>query len=186
MIEDHGKLRLNVNEDSKFSPVSMNDVLDASIKVACKNQNDEEFSVCDQYNQKTLQFTGRDAVSAREIANELSRAVEGRQIQFESISKEEMKQYFEQIRQDQRMLLSSMQVFEKSSQDSQTKHDKENLIPQGKYLTDPVINQTLSYLELVRENQVNQVTSDIRKVTGNEPISLKNFFKDNRDQFRGR
>ncbi|KAI9288166.1 hypothetical protein BC943DRAFT_350305 [Umbelopsis sp. AD052] len=186
MIEDHGKLRLNVKEDSKFAPVSMNDVLDACMKVASKNQNDEEFCVFEQYHQKTFQFTGRDAVNAREIARELSRAVEGRQIQFEPISMEDMKQYFEEIRQDQRMLISSMQVFEKSSQDSQSKHDKDNLIPQGKYLTDSVINQTLSYLELVRENQVNEATSDIHKVTGNEPISLKNFFKDNRDQFRGR
>ena len=186
MVEDHGKLRVNVNEDSKFAPVNMIDILDASIKVACRNTSTQEYGVCDQYNQKTLQLTGSHAVSAKEMANDLSRALDGTDISFEKISIDEMKRYFEDIRQDQRLLISSMKLSENISQESQTKHDKDNLVPRGKYLTDPVINCILSYLELVRENQVNQTTSDLRKITGNDPISLKNFFKDNRDQFRGR
>lgn len=186
MVEDHGKLRVNVNEESKFAPVNMIDILDASIKVACRNTSTQEYGVCDQYNQKTLQLTGSQAVSAKEMANDLSRALDGTDISFEKISIDEMKRYFEDIRQDQRLLISSMKLSENTSQESQTKHDKDNLVPRGKYLTDPVINCILSFLELVRENQVNQTTSDLRKVTGSDPISLKNFFKDNRDQFRGR
>ncbi|CAM0141486.1 hypothetical protein VKS41_003800 [Umbelopsis sp. WA50703] len=174
MIEDHGKLRLNTNEDSKFAPVNMVDVLEAAVNVACGNKNMDEYSVCEQYNQKTLQLTGGQSISAREMASELSRALDGRQISFERISSQEMRQYFEEIRRDNRL-----------QPETQSKHDKEHLIPNAKYLTETVILCIVGYLELAKENQVGQNTSDIRKINGNDPISLKNFFKDNRDQFRG-
>lgn len=186
MIEDAGKLRLNVNEDSKFAPVSMIDVMDATIKIACRNTSTEEYGVCDQYNRKTLNLTGSQAITAKEMANELSRAVNDSKISFERISFDQMKKYFEDIREHQRMLLSSMQAQESSGVDTVRKHDNKHLIPQGKYLTDPVINTILGYLELARDNHFNHTTSDVHKVTGNDPISLKNFFKENRDQFRGR
>ncbi|GAB5586611.1 hypothetical protein Unana1_01511 [Umbelopsis nana] len=186
MIEDAGKLRLNVNEDSKFAPVSMIDVMDATIKIACRNTSTEEYGVCDQYNRKTLNLTGSQAITAKEMANELSRAVNDSKISFERISFDQMKKYFEDIREHQRMLLSSMQAQESSGVDTVRQHDNKHLIPQGKYLTDPVINTILGYLELVKDNHFNHTTSDVHKVTGNDPISLKNFFKENRDQFRGR
>lgn len=174
MIEDHGKLRMNANEDSKFAPVNMIDVLEATVNVACGNRNMDEFSVCEQYNQKILQLTGGQAISVKEMASELSRALDGRQITFESISTQEMRQYFEEIRRDDRM-----------QPEMQSKHDKEHLIPNARYLTETAMMCVVGYLELARENLVGQNTSDIRKVNGNDPISLKNFFKDNRDQFRG-
>ncbi|KAF9165718.1 hypothetical protein DFQ26_009477 [Actinomortierella ambigua] len=128
----------------------------------------------------TYSLTGPEAVTAEKIAQTLGEVIDS-DIQFKSVSRDEMKQYLESLRKQQAEGLQPAAMFDvpvsaESLEGRQEDHTD--------HLSDTMIAVVLDELELIKKGEANVVTDDLMTITGHHGRTVRGFFEEEKKCFQ--
>ncbi|KAI8882679.1 hypothetical protein K501DRAFT_250920 [Backusella circina FSU 941] len=175
MFEDKNQMRLSVNEESKWSSTDLADIVDAVYSLSFTDIYSDS---SEKNKNKTLFiFTPKDTLTARDV---VSAANEGlnKNMTYDMVKQKELTIYLQEIHNDNRFRTRPFEQLES------LKKDRPYTFPLGKYLTNTYIDTLLEWW-LLSDDRFTDVTSDdLRRALGCPPHTIKQFFKQNSDQFR--
>ncbi|KAI8086261.1 uncharacterized protein BX664DRAFT_315468 [Halteromyces radiatus] len=177
LLESHRVLRLPIKKDQKWSPVDLNDVVEAIFKLAKENQQQGLFY---GRNRKELyQFTPRQVLSMEELVRQISQGLvhEAEEIKYEQVGRDEIRKYLEQMRNDKR--------FKERPKSDHTigRQDKPYTFPLGRYMNDDCIETLLEIWELANQGRMDIHTDDLKQILGRDPQDIRSYFEQNRGNF---
>ncbi|ORX61947.1 hypothetical protein DM01DRAFT_1331422 [Hesseltinella vesiculosa] len=181
LIEGQGVLRLPVQEQQKWTPVDLNDILEGFIRL-CKEQKPRgaAFGSFKPVGGKDVyQFTPKEVIRMTELTKEINQGLgSSEEIRFEMCSPEETRNWMKQMRDDSRFKDRP----EGKGQDSH--RDRPFTFPLGRYLNDDMIDTILEIWQLANEGEMDITTPDLSQILGRDPQGIRQYFKSNRQQFR--
>lgn len=197
MIEHRGCIGMPIPENAKLTCMSIHDMCDAMATLLLspkKQEADEddddqgEFDIPEQAVKRIYQLTGRCPYTGEDIANRLNEAVGAArgEITFSEISAREMREYLETtagIRAPSATSWLASIVRNLTGHDRE--HDRPGFVPDPRRHLNPVaIDMFMQCFEMVKEHRMAKITMDLRDLIGKEPMDLKDFFYENRHEFR--
>ncbi|KAI8343501.1 hypothetical protein BC941DRAFT_343535 [Chlamydoabsidia padenii] len=171
-LESQNQLPLPIKKDKKWNTVDLQDILEAIVKLAKKNQQQGFFE--DQKNKQELQFTPRQNYNMEELTKQIGQGLGNTDIKFKQVSHSEMEKMLREMRDDKRF---------KHRPESSARHDKPYTFPLGRYLNNELIQTLCEIWELANQGCMDIVTNDLKELLGRDPQDIQSFFKNNRDQF---
>lgn len=202
MIEHRGCIGMPISKNAGFTCISIHDVCDAvaTLLLSPKKQDtemtqqdnnddyEELFDIPEQAVKRVYQLTGRCPYTGEDIAVRLNEAVGAArgEITFSQISAKEMREYLETTAGIRTGGPSSwLESIVRRFTVGGPHRDRPGLVPDPhKHLTAVAIDMTMQYFEMIKEGHMAKVTNDLRDLVGREPLDLKEFFYENRHEFR--
>ncbi|KAF9977780.1 hypothetical protein BGZ73_004847 [Actinomortierella ambigua] len=195
-IQQKGELPMSVNNDSAMSPLNMHDIfhaIEAIVAIFRKNRehhdhhhhhhhdsDDSHFTCFRKHTNVTYTLTGPNVVTAEQITQTLTEVIQD-DIQFKSVSRNEMKQYFKSVmkRTEWSNAAAAMIGIQASTEPSEVGHKAHILC-----ISDALIAILLDELELTKRGEASFVTDDLRTITGHYGQTVRNFFEKEKKHFR--
>ncbi|KAI9494625.1 hypothetical protein BDB00DRAFT_761592, partial [Zychaea mexicana] len=186
MIEDRNSLQLPVNQDRKWSSVDARDVADAVYRLSRQNgQREGVFFGSLGNEQRLYQFTGNQARNGQEIAREYSEALGNRNVEYRQIQQQELENYLNGIRDDPRFRSRPKEhgAEQGNNDDQKQRRDRPHSFPLGRFLNNEYIRLIAEYFALADRGKLEFNTPDLQQALGRQPQELREYFKNNRDNF---
>lgn len=206
MMEDQNKIKLNVAKKSKWNTIDLADLVDATYNLSSKDYNDDDQNKdvqrksglknsIDKYvlnikkkNKTMFEFTGRHNITAEELVKRASEDLDVKEMTYEKVDKNELYDYLNRIHHDNRFRHRPSQK-EKDLSDCLTNfsapgENRHYTFPLGQFLNKEVINMLIEFWEMADADLADKTTEHLAKALERDPVTIKQFFKHNRDQFR--
>ncbi|KAI9263206.1 hypothetical protein BDA99DRAFT_559763 [Phascolomyces articulosus] len=124
-------------------------------------------------NRTMFEFTPANTCpSGEEMAQQMAQGLDKEHLDYDEISEDEMRQYLESIRHDERF--------------HRGERKNEYLFPVGSFVRDNTIHTLMEYYRLTNSEQdpLDKVTQDLEHALHRSPMTLLDFFRKNRENFR--
>ncbi|KAK3843019.1 MAG: hypothetical protein J3R72DRAFT_474244 [Linnemannia gamsii] len=150
------------------------------------NESSDQWTFGSAHKNKKYTLTGPHKITAQGLVQTLNEET-GQRVQFKQVSREELKKYFESLkeREDWSEDLSidrcheMMDIAVTRGDDMYEDHDHHHMAP-----NESAINLMLDELELVKKGEVGFVSGDLEKIIGHQGKSVKDFMRKYKDEFR--
>ncbi|KAF9419984.1 hypothetical protein BGZ94_009263 [Podila epigama] len=167
-VKEQCEFPLTIGKDCAMAPLDVCDLI-CSIETVivdyCRHHEglveEEERTPLGKHRNKTYTLTGPNKLTAENMVHELSE-ITGQNIQYKSVSKDELRRYFESLKDEH-----------------DVDHDDHHMAP-----NEAVIRLILDELELIKRDEAGFVSGDLEKVIGHKGMPLRDFFKKEKDSFR--
>lgn len=162
-IKEESKFKVSLNSDSAFAPIALCDIGLAVFKiVTCEYKPESETT-----GHHILKLTGGEALTPPQIVERINHAINVH-VEYEQISREEMKRYFESLRKP-----------------STVTEDGGDFFPRfGEHITEECIQVLLETLDYICEGNASDVTNDLERIVKKKPTNVNEFFKENEKCFK--
>ncbi|KAI8066652.1 hypothetical protein BC940DRAFT_301965 [Gongronella butleri] len=177
MIEGQGVLRLPIQEGQKWTPVDLQDVIEAFVQLSKRGQQPRGVAFGLEAAKELYQFTPTQVRPINELTREIAQGLDRGELRYETASKEQTRKWLQQMRDDNRFR-------HRPDNKAESRRDRPFTFPLGRYLNDEMIDTILEVWQLANDGQMDIVTNDLKQVLGKEPQDIKQYFKSNRQQFR--
>ncbi|CAO3639167.1 unnamed protein product [Cunninghamella echinulata] len=176
MIVGQGVLRLPIKKDQKWGMVDLHDIIEAIVKLANESRKGNAlFGVIGNGRKEVYHFAPQHVHQMEELASHIGEGLGHRGLPYEQISKEEIRKWFEQMRNDSRF---------KERPSNPRGNDKPHYFPISRYLNDCMIEIILEVWELANKGRMDISSDDLKELLDRNPVGIHDYFKNNRDQFR--
>jgi len=173
-IQESKEFPLTAGQQRGFAPINLTDFCRAIIRVANVGENRPQDGIPKEHCHVIYNLTGPHRVTGPELVKELNEVV-GTQISYKDVNRQVLEKYLQ------------------SQQHHPGYYDEPNKgVPEDdKEKRLETINQTeisamLDYFDLVKEGRLDYLSTDLKKITGDEGVTLKKFFERNSSEFRPR
>jgi uncharacterized protein YbjT (DUF2867 family) len=160
-IQKEGKFPLSVEAKSKWAPIDLHDVGRVIQHLLSNGKQFEESG------KKTIVITGPELLKAEEIVAKFDKAL-GFKVKFEAISREEMKKYLEKLKHE-----------------LPDTPDVDEYYPRSYHIDDGLISLILDCFDTIREGKGEQLTDEVKKITGKDGLCVEKWFQNNATYFHG-
>ncbi|KAI8147960.1 hypothetical protein BJV82DRAFT_594075 [Fennellomyces sp. T-0311] len=180
MVEHENTLRMPVKKGTKMAMVDLGDVVEAVYNLSVKDvQQEDNRSFLTRYvfpntpakNQTLFEFTPTQVLTVEQLAEQMGQGLEKDQtLQYGEINASDLRRYLESTRDDERF----------------RRGDRENeyLFPIGPFMNDATIDTLMERWQLANQGLVDKVTHDLERALHRPPMTLNEFFRRNRENFR--
>ncbi|KAI9490974.1 hypothetical protein BDB00DRAFT_930822 [Zychaea mexicana] len=118
-----------------------------------------------------FEFTPSDrCLTGEEMAQHMAQGLDREHLEYEEISPDDMRGYLDSIRQDERFRRGH--------------RENEHLFPVGSFIREKVIETLLECSRLASQGLTDKVTQDLEHALHHQPMTLLDFFRKNRENFR--
>ncbi|KAF9987119.1 hypothetical protein BGZ65_005047 [Modicella reniformis] len=212
VVREQAKFPISTSKQSELAPIDMCDLVCAietlvvehcrhgeiivapsSTQQQPEGNGDQQTEAQDlegfgSHKNKTYTLTGPQQVTPERIAQDLSE-ITGKQIEVKEVDREELKRYFESLRERenwsedidadwcQRLLDNAL--ITGTNDDHNGEHDGDHIAP-----NEAAINLFLDELELVGKGGAGFVSGDLEKIIGHPGRSIKDFLQKEKDAFK--
>jgi hypothetical protein len=201
MMEDQNKIKLIIDKKSKWNTIDLADLVDATYNLSNQDYNDDETNktefknLADKYvfnlkkkNKTLFEFTARHNMTAEQLVETASEGLGPKEMTYEKVASNELFDYLNRIHHDNRFRHRPHQIAQdlsdRLSNAAALGEDRPYTFPLGQFLNDQVIKMLIESEELVNAGHGDKMTEHLAKALDRYPITIKHFFKYNRDQFR--
>jgi uncharacterized protein YbjT (DUF2867 family) len=173
-IKENGVLILSTHDDSRFSPLSLDDLVFALDHIILEDNGRPRGDLERKHCHRRYTLTGPELVTGPLIVDMINEAIdEQAAVKFMSVTPEELDRYLSSL---------SHKQSEYVSMDGRKRHNI-------KYPSLPAPNKQerrmiLDVFEYVTQGKAGFLSGDQRAITGADPERLTYFFKEHRDSFR--
>jgi hypothetical protein len=174
-IEGENVLPLPVKKNSKWGAVNLVDVVEGIYRLARKHHEEGRNSS----KKNIYEFTAPKTWSSEEMAREIGEGLGRQGMRFKEISGDEFKKHLERVKEDKRF-----KERPDTKGDFREGRDGWWSIPLGQYLNKQSIECIMEYLCLACKGQLDCHSDDLKHVLERNPLTLKEYFKVNRDCFK--
>jgi hypothetical protein len=202
MVEDENKIELTVGKKTKFGSIDLADLVDAVYNLsndencvsneqqsaakgketAITNLGQLYVSNLKKKNQTVFEFTPRHNITAEQLVEYASKALERENMTYEQIDSAKLYDYLHRIHNDNRFRARPIQHANDIITDLDA--DRPYTFPLGQYLNDNQIKTLIEFWNLVDMINTDKVSDDLVKALDRKPQDVYHFFKRNKDQFR--
>ncbi|CAG8544619.1 9768_t:CDS:2 [Ambispora leptoticha] len=170
-IREKCELDLNLDEkNDTIVPVDFEDFI-CAICALIRREFDDRI-----HHHNVYSITGRDALNPRDIVdiiNETTNDRDKRRVRYRQVKRNDIREYLRNLDEDE----------DRGRERHRNEYDPRCFLP----LNDREIEKILDILEYAKESDnAGRVTDDFRRLTGDEPRSVEDFFKNNRRDFEPR
>jgi len=156
-VMEHGQFPLTLDQNQKFAPLQIEDVVEAVHTITCSSDKSRGTT---GHIGKTYILTGPEKISGPQVVESLNRAIGEGNVQYQTISREELQKYLQSVR-----------------------GENERLFPGQP--TDKQIQTYLDEFDWIKSGEGDIKTDDLKKLTGHEGQKVEEFFKRNSAEFGG-
>jgi uncharacterized protein YbjT (DUF2867 family) len=182
-IEGENKLGLPIKEDSRWTTVDLNDVVEGVYRLAKKERqrqcgqqrsNDVAFLT-----KRIFEFTGPEPMSCEEMVQKIGEGLGRRDMQYEEMDQRKMKEMLHHVKEDRRFQ-------ERPSQENDFKKGRDGFasFPLGKYLNDQTICMMMEYWYMACKGHLDMYSGDLEHILGHQSHDMKTYFETNRENFK--
>lgn len=161
-----------VKKDKKWVMVNINDVVEGIFRLY-KKEKEQLFR-----EQRTWNFVGFKPMKTEDMAKQIGEGLGQRDLKLEHMSGNELKKELERVQQDDR--------FNKRPEETKFRRDRDGYwsFPIAKYLNSNCMEMMMEYWELANSGELEIESNDLKKALDDEPMTLRKYFENNRNQFQ--
>jgi hypothetical protein len=198
MMEDQNKIKLTTSEKRKWNTIDLADLVDATYNLSTEDYDDvkkfEFRNLVDKYvsnlkkkNKILFEFSARHNITAEYLLEAARGGLGCKEMTYEKVDSNELQNYLYSIHHDNRFRHRPHQDTKDLSDhltNTALGGDRPYTFPLGQFLNEQVIKMLIEFWELVEAGHADKITEHLAKALGRDPITIKDFFKDNKDQFK--
>lgn len=161
-----------VSKDKKWVMVNVNDVVEGIWRLYMKEN--ESLTA----HQRVWNFAGHKPMKTEEMAKQIGEGLGRKDLKLEHMSSSDLKKQLERIEDDKR--------FTERPSETEFRRDRDGYwsFPISKYLNSNAIEIMIEYWELANHDELDIENSDLKRALDDEPMTLKKYFENNRNQFK--
>ncbi|CAG8544636.1 9769_t:CDS:2 [Ambispora leptoticha] len=183
-IQEESALNMTLDEErDRFVPIDLDDIVRAIEDIAWDREGYELDELESKHRHQVYNLTGRDSVSPGDIIDIINDNIRG-EIYYERVNRNELRDYIRSLdgEGDDRYRRREFVDIEKRRRGEKRgrEYDLRSFLPFNEIETEKVLD-ILLYIKEGREPD--RVSDDFRRITGEEPRSIDEFFRENADEF---
>jgi len=150
-VMENGKFPLTLEQNQNFAPLQIEDVVEAVHAIICSTSS---------HVGKSYTLTGPEKITGPQVVESLNRAIGEGNVQYQTISREELQKYLQSVRGENERLFPGQPI-------------------------DKQIQTFLDEFDWIKSGEGDVKTDDLKKLTGHEGQKVEEFFKRNSAEFGG-